>query len=92
MVGLIAAGTPRGGYFGIEEGAYAFQHGEISLVMQLAGIAVSLGMGIVTAWVLSFLFERTIGMRVSDEDQAEGLDKVFWGIEPDVNPKTERAS
>ncbi|MEY3746720.1 MAG: hypothetical protein RL194_179 [Pseudomonadota bacterium] len=92
MVGLIAAGTPRGGYFGIEDGAYAFQHGEISLVMQLAGIAVSLGFGIVTAWVLSFLFEHTIGMRVSDEDQAEGLDKVIWGIEPDVDPKTERIS
>jgi ammonium transporter, Amt family len=42
--------------------------------------------------VLSFLFERTIGMRVSDEDQAEGLDKVLWGIEPDVDPKTERVS
>ncbi|CAG0956828.1 hypothetical protein MTYP_00506 [Methylophilaceae bacterium] len=90
MVGLVASGTPRGGYFGIEEGLYAFQHGEIGVLMQVIGIAVCLGFGIVTATVLSFILEHTTGLRVSDEDQAEGLDKVIWGIEPDVDPKTER--
>lgn len=92
MTGLLHIGVPRGGYVGITEGAYAFQHGEIGVMMQFVGIAVSLGMGIITAWVLSFIFEHTIGMRVSDEDQAEGLDKVKWGIEPDVDPVAEKPS
>jgi len=92
MTGLLHIGVPRGGYVGITEGAYAFQHGEIGVMMQFVGIAVSLGMGIITAWILSFIFEHTIGMRVSDEDQAEGLDKVKWGIEPDVDPVAEKSS
>ncbi|MCX4187488.1 ammonium transporter [Methylophaga sp. OBS4] len=89
MVGLLHAGTPRGGYLGIEEGAYAFQHGEIGIVMQLVGIVVCLGLGIITAMVLSFILKHTIGLSVSDEDQAEGLDKVIWGIEPDVDLNSE---
>jgi len=80
MIGLIKAGTPRGGYVGIEEGIYAFQAGEISLIMQVVGVATCLGAGIVTAWILSFIFEKTIGLRVSEKDQAEGLDKVIWGL------------
>lgn len=84
VLGIFKAGTPRGGYLGIEEGAYAFQHGEISLVMQLAGIATCVGAGVVTALVLSVLLENTIGMRVSEDDQIDGLDPKFWDLEPDV--------
>lgn len=91
MVGLLFAGTPRGGYLGFEEGAYAFQHGEISLVMQLAGVAVCLGAGILTALILTPILKVTTGLRVSDEDQAKGLDVVYWGIEADVAPHSERA-
>ncbi|MGB3750829.1 MAG: hypothetical protein WA945_04630 [Arcobacteraceae bacterium] len=80
MVGLLKAGTPRGGYIGIEEGVYAFQSGEISLLMQLAGVSVCLGAGIITAWILAIVFEKTIGLRVSEEDQTEGLDKVLWDL------------
>ena len=80
MVGFLEAGTLRGGYVGIEEGLYAFQGSEISLVMQLVGVATCLGTGIATAWILSLFFENTIGLRVSEEDQAEGLDKVIWGL------------
>ena len=89
MVGVLYAGTPRGGYFGIEEGAYAFQHGEISLMMQLVGVATCLGAGIITALVLTPILKVTTGLRVSDEDQAKGLDKVYWGIESDVEPHAE---
>jgi ammonia channel protein AmtB len=92
MLGLLKAGTPRGGYFGITEGEYAFQHGEISIVMQIVGIVVCLGMGIVTAAILSPILKATVGLRVSDEDQAEGLDVVNWdGIPPDVNSDAESA-
>lgn len=92
MTGLLHIGVPRGGYLGIEEGAYAFQHGEIGVLMQLVGIVVSLGFGIITALVMSFIFKHTIGMDVSDDAQAEGLDKVYWGIEPDVDPVTDNKS
>lgn len=89
MVGILCAGTPRGGYVGITEGAYAFQHGEIGVVMQVVGIVVSLGLGMVTAWVLSLIFSATNSLRVEDDVQAEGLDNVYWGLEPDVAPSHE---
>ena len=60
--------------------------------MQVVGIVVSLGFGIITALVMSFIFKHTIGMDVSDDAQAEGLDKVYWGIEPDVDPVTDNKS
>ncbi len=85
IVGLLHAGTPRGGYFGIEEGPYAFQHGEISLFMQLIGAVVCVGVGAVTGMVMGFVLERTTGLRVSEDDQIEGLDKILWEIEPDVH-------
>lgn len=86
MVGLLEAGTPRGGYLGITEGAYAFQHGEIGILMQIVGIVVCLGLGMVTAAVLALILKPTVGLRVSDDDQAEGLDMVAWdGIPPDVD-------
>ena len=56
---------------------------------QVVGIVVSLGFGIVTALVMSFILKHTIGMDVSDDAQAEGLDKVYWDIEPDVDPVTD---
>ncbi|WP_284451026.1 ammonium transporter [Methylophaga thalassica] len=89
MTGLLHIGTPRGGYVGITEGAYAFQHGEIGVLMQVVGIVVCLGTGIVTAFILSFILERTIGMRITDEEQAIGLDKVHWGLDSDVSPEVE---
>lgn len=92
MVGIFHHGTPRGGYVGIETGAYAFQHGEIGVVMQLVGIVVCLVMGMLTAWILAVVLKNTIGLSVSEEDQTEGLDKVKWGIEPDVDPVAEAPS
>jgi ammonia channel protein AmtB len=90
MVGVLGAGTPRGGYFGITEGAYAFQHGKVGILMQLAGIIVCLGTGILTAAILTPILKATVGLRVSDEDQATGLDVVIWdGIPPDVRSHAE---
>jgi Amt family ammonium transporter len=92
MVGLLKAGTPRGGWLGIEEGPYAFQHGEISFLMQLVGAVVCIGTGALTAFVLAFILKRTTGLKVSEEDQAIGLDKVYWGIESDVETSAESVS
>ncbi|MCT4556486.1 MAG: ammonium transporter [Pelagimonas sp.] len=84
VLGIFKAGTPRGGYFGIEEGAYAFQAGEISLMMQLAGVAVCVGAGVVTALILVPILKATTGLSVSEEDQVNGLDEKIWELEPDV--------
>jgi len=92
MVGLLKAGTPRGGWLGIEEGPYAFQHGEISVLMQLVGAVVCIGTGVVTALILCFILKRTTGLKVPEEDQAAGLDKIYWDIEPDVEPSAEMST
>lgn len=84
LLGIFKAGTPRGGYLGFEDGPYAFQHGEISLMMQLAGVVVCLGAGIVTALVTAFLLKVTIGLKVDEDETAEGLDRLRWGVETDV--------
>ena len=39
--------------------------------------------------VLTPILKVTTGLRVSDEDQAKGLDVVYWGIESDVEPHAE---
>ena len=83
MVGLLKGGTPHGGYWGIEEGPYAYQHGAISLLMQLVGFALCLGTGIVTGLVLTVILKATTGLRVPEEEQAEGLDKLRWNLDND---------
>jgi ammonia channel protein AmtB len=83
MVGLVSWGTDKGGHFFLTEGDYAFQNAEINLLWQAIGTLVCIGVGIITALVLSFIFERTGGMRVPDDDQAIGLDAHLWGLEPE---------
>jgi Amt family ammonium transporter len=58
--------------------------------MQLVGAAACIGTGMVTALVLAFILKRTTGLKVSEEDQATGLDNLYWGIEPDVEPSAEK--
>jgi ammonium transporter, Amt family len=80
MVGLIDWGTAQGGYFGITEGDFAFQNAEVTVWWQLIGIGICLGAGIVTALVMGTLLKATIGLKVSDDEQAEGLDNVLWEL------------
>lgn len=89
MVGIFKSGTPRSGYLGFDEGEFAFQHAEISLTMQLAGIGTVLALGVVTAFVLSFILDKTIGMRVDEDMQVDGLDARFWDIRTDVQTLAE---
>jgi len=84
MLGLVKAGTPRGGFFGVEEGAYAFQHGEIGLMMQLVGIVVCLAAGLATGLITALICKATIGLKVPEDEMAEGLDHLRWGVETDV--------
>jgi Amt family ammonium transporter len=80
MVGLVGWGTAQGGYFGLDSGPYAFQNAEVNVLWQLVGLVVAVAMGLVTAAVLAFILERTIGLGVSEEVQVEGYDRHYWGI------------
>lgn len=88
LLGIFKSGTPRGGYVGITEGAYAFQHGAISLGMQLAGIVVCIGAGVVVGLVTAWVIRATIGLQVSEEMLVEGQDKLRWGLEDDYPART----
>jgi ammonia channel protein AmtB len=86
MVGLVKWGEPQGGYIGIESGDYAFQNAEVNLLWQAIGLVVAVGMGVVTAWILALVLERTTGLRLSEEEQVAGVDGPVWGLEPDLAP------
>jgi ammonia channel protein AmtB len=90
MVGLVKWGEPKGGYFGIEEGTFAFQNAEINLLWQVVGIVVAIGLGVVTAAVLAFVLERTIGLRLSEDEQVAGVDGPYWDIPSDLDLYTGR--
>ena len=82
--GLVKWGTEHGGYFGLDSGDYAFQNAEVNLFWQALGVVVAVGMGVVTAWVLAAILERTVGLRLSDEEQVAGVDFGEWGLEADT--------
>jgi ammonium transporter, Amt family len=85
-VGLLEWGTAQSGYFGIESGDYAFQHAEVNLLWQAVGLAIAIGVGLVTATALSFVLERTIGLGVSEEIMVEGYDLHYWDTVHDLEP------
>jgi Amt family ammonium transporter len=85
-VGLIKWGTPTGGYFGVEEGDYAFQNAEMNVLWQALGLAVCIVAGLATGWVLKVVLGRTIGLGVSEEVQVAGYDARYWDIVHDLEP------
>jgi ammonia channel protein AmtB len=80
MTGVLNWGTPGGGYFGVTEGDYAFQHAEVNLLWQAIGLAVCIGAGLLTGWIMSAILERTVGLGVSEEVQVAGYDRHYWDI------------
>jgi Amt family ammonium transporter len=87
MVGLIEWGTKQGGYLGIESGDFAFQHAEINVLWQAIGIVVSIGLGAVIALVVGGILAKTIGIRLTEEEQVAGADLLLWDITYDVGPE-----
>jgi ammonium transporter, Amt family len=87
MVGLIEWGTKGGGYFGVEEGTYAFQNAEINVGWQALGLVVCIAVGLVTAWVLAAILERTTGLREDEDTIVEGFDLRKWEIIHDIEPQ-----
>lgn len=78
LVGVLAWGTATGGYFGLE-GDYGFQHAEINLWWQALGILVTVGIGVVSALVLVTVLGTFMQLRVSPEDEVNGIDAARWG-------------
>jgi ammonia channel protein AmtB len=87
MAGIVGWGTPQSGFVGIEEGPYAFQNAEVTLWWQLLGLGVVIATGVVTAWVLCFVLERTIGLRVPEDVEVVGFDQHVWDVSHDVEPQ-----
>jgi ammonium transporter, Amt family len=86
MVGILNWGTAGGGYFGLTEGDYAFQHAEVNLLWQAIGLVVCIGAGLATGWVMCAILERTTGLGVSEEVQVAGYDAHYWDIVHDLEP------
>lgn len=79
MAGIVGAGVPQGGFFGIKDGAFAFQHAHVSLGMQLFGTIITIVVTAATAFVVTYAIEKTVGLRVSREAEEKGLDAILWG-------------
>ena len=79
--GFVAWHTKTGGYFGLT-GHYGFQHAQIGPGMQLAGAGVTIGIAAISGLVLVVGLEKTIGLRVSEKQELEGLDVGAWLYPP----------
>ena len=79
---IVASGEKTGGFFGITEGKYAFQSQEISFGMQAAAYGVTIAIAAVSGLILILALEKTIGLRVRDEDEITGLDATYWDAQP----------
>jgi Amt family ammonium transporter len=86
MVGVLNWGTAGGGYFGLTEGDYAFQHAEVNLLWQAIGLAVCVAAGLATGWIMATILERTTGLGVSEDVQVAGYDIRYWDIVHDLEP------
>jgi ammonium transporter, Amt family len=80
VVGFVGWGDATGGYFGIEDGTYAFQGAEINPLWQLIGIGATMGIAFLAGVVLIYGVDKWIGLRVPDEEEVEGLDEVSWHV------------
>jgi ammonia channel protein AmtB len=78
MVGFVEWGTPTGGYIGITEGPYAFQHAEITPWWQLVGVGIVAATALVTALPLALIFEKLGRFRIPEEAQIAGMDAHEW--------------
>jgi Amt family ammonium transporter len=82
--GVLNWGTPTGGYYGITEGDYAFQHAEINLLWQAIGLVVCIAAGLLTGWIMVAILGRNLG--VTEDVQVAGYDATYWDIVHDPTP------
>jgi ammonia channel protein AmtB len=82
IVGAVAAGvikwhTRTGGFPGAA-GKYALRHATITPWWQLLGVLLTIGLAVGPCLLLCLIFERTTGLRVSEEQEIAGLDQTYW--------------
>jgi len=80
VVGFVQWNERTGGYFGIEEGTYAFQGSEITPWWQLVGIGTTVGIAVLAGLILIHGLDRIVRLRVSDDVEIKGLDPSYWNV------------
>ena len=79
-VGLFATDTAPGfASAGITKGLF-YGGGVAQLVKQLGGMAVTIVWTVVTISIVFFLIKKTVGLRVSEEEEIAGLDSTEHGL------------
>ena len=88
--GFVAWHVHTGGFFGAK-GAYALQHAQITPYWQLVGLGVAVGVGGLTALLVALVCERTVGLRISEEQERTGLDASYWAGRKPADTETPAA-
>ncbi len=79
-VGLFATDTAPGfAVAGIEKGLF-YGGGTVQLIKQLGGMAVTAIWTVVTIYLAFTVIKKTVGLRVSEEEEIEGLDSTEHGL------------
>jgi len=73
-------GTIAVGFFATDTGLL-FGGGTTQLVTQLLGVLVIGGFSFVVTYLLMKLMKKTIGIRISREEESAGIDAVTFGVE-----------
>lgn len=77
LTGFVGWGVKAGGFPGGKEG-YELQHAEITPWWQLIGLGATIAFTLVAATITILALEKTVGLRVSEEDEIGGLDEGYW--------------
>lgn len=79
MTGFVAWHTHDGGYFGLT-GKYAPGHAQITPQWQLLGVVIVVAIAVITGLVTIIGLEKTIGLRVREDQELLGLDTTYWDM------------
>lgn len=81
VAGIVGWGDKTGGYFGLT-GSYAPQHASINLGWQALGVLVTVALAATSGLIVIVGLEKTIGLRVSEDEEVRGLDDTYWQAPP----------
>lgn len=81
-----AWGTLAAGLFNLESGLF-YGHGFDQLITQIIGILVAFVWAFGTSYLIFFVLKLTMGLRVSEEEEIQGLDLLEHGNEGYPNSK-----